>query len=215
MTAADILKTGASELGFELSAEQIELFMIYLTQINLWNERINLTALRSDQDIVIKHFIDSITPAKLIKENSSLLDIGSGAGFPGAALKIVRPDLKVTLLESSGKKVSFLKELIRKLGLEGLSAVLTRAEEPGNGLSRKSFDCVITRAVGSVPHVLQLSLPYVKKGGHVLLMRGRNSAMEQDQAETHADLKLVEENQLTLPFTGDERTLLLFKSGFG
>lgn len=215
MKAADLLKTGASELGIELEENQIKLFMLYLKELKLWNEKINLTALKEDRDIIIKHFIDSITPACLIESGTKLLDIGSGAGFPGVPLKIIRPDIDVTLLESSGKKVAFLKELIRKLGLKGLSVRSVRAEDSGNGILRNSFNCVITRAVGGVPHVLRLSLPYVRDGGHMLLMRGRKGASDTGSSEYPEGVILEEEKHLTLPFLGDERTLLLFKAVFG
>ena len=211
MTAAELLKEGSLELGTPLTGVQEELFLLYLAQLKLWNKSINLTAVTTDREIVIKHFLDSITAEGLIPGGASLLDIGTGAGFPGVPLKIIRPDLEVTLLDSSGKKVSFLKDLIRKLDLRGITALSARAEEPGNGLSRESFDCVITRAVGSVAHVLDLSLPYVKEGGSIILMRGRNSAPDTDESGYPEGLTLAEEKHLTLPFGEQERTLLLFK----
>ena len=211
MTASELLKEGSRELGTPLTGGQEELFLLYLAQLKLWNKSINLTAVKTDREIVIKHFLDSITAEALIPEGASVLDIGTGAGFPGVPLKIVRPDLDVTLLDSSGKKVSFLKDLIRKLGLSGITALSARAEEPENGLPRESFDCVITRAVGSVTHVLDLSRPYVKEGGGIILMRGRNSTSDIQESEYPEGLELVEEKHLTLPFGEQERTLLLFK----
>lgn len=212
MNASDLLAKGASELGIEPTENQTGLFMLYLKELKHWNKSINLTALKEDHDIVIKHFIDSITPADLITREAMLLDIGSGAGFPGVPLKILRPDIDVVLLESSGKKAAFLKDLIRKLGLKGLKVFSERAENAENGVPKKSFDSVITRAVGSVPHVLELSAPYVKKGGHVLLMRGRRGATDKDTSEYPQNLILEHERHLTLPISGDERSILLFKS---
>lgn len=215
MKASELLKSGAGELGVELSEEQIELFIIYLSQLKLWNEKINLTAVRTDRDIILKHFIDSIVPAQHIYGNASLLDIGSGGGFPGVPLKIVRPDLDVTLVESSGKKVSFLKDLIRKLDLKGIKALSARAEDARNGVPRQSFDCVITRAVGSVKHVLGLSLPYVHKDGLIILMRGRSEA--EDIRGTGLEKKLIlnEDRRMILPFGGQDRRLLIFKPDIG
>lgn len=215
MSARDILVEGARELGFELSQKETELFMLFLSQLKVWNEKINLTALKTDRDIILKHFIDSIAPAELIADNAALLDIGSGAGFPGVPLKIVRPDLDVTLIDSSGKKVSFLKDLIRKLGLEKLKAVSLRAEDAQNGLSRNSFDCVITRAVGSIQHVLGLSLPYIKEDGEIILMRGRTGVDNIDEASLGKKLRLTEDKTLTLPYGGQERRLLKFKPVVG
>lgn len=209
MSACDILYEGARELDIELTDKQAGLFMLSLGQLKLWNEKINLTALKTDREIVINHFLDSLTPAPLIKENSKLLDIGSGAGFPGVPLKIARPDIDVTLLDSSQKRVAFLKELIRKCGLEGIRAFRGRAEDERNGLKRGSYDCVITRAVGSIPRVLYLSLPYITKEGEIILMRGR--AEEFESAPIGEKLKLKEEKRLTLPLGGQERALLVFQ----
>jgi 16S rRNA (guanine527-N7)-methyltransferase len=212
MSAPDILLKGAREIGFELSEKKLELFMLYLSQLKVWNEKINLTAVKTDRDIIIKHFLDSLTPAEMIGEQIKLLDIGSGAGFPGVPLKIVRPDLDVTLLESSGKKVLFLKDLIRKLGLKKLKAVSLRAEDAKNGLPRHSFDCVITRAVGSIQHVLELSLPYIKEDGHIILMRGRTGVNNIDETSLGKKLKLMEDKSMTLPYGGQERRLLVFRA---
>lgn len=215
MKASELLKSGAKELGVELSEGQIELFILYLSQLKLWNEKINLTSLRADRDIILKHFIDSIVPAEYIDHSAALLDIGSGGGFPGVPLKIVRPDLDVTLLESSEKKVSFLKDLIRKLDLKGIKAFSARAEDARNGVPRQSFDYVITRAVGSVQHVLGLSLPYVRKDGLIILMRGRSGA--EDIRDTGLEKKLIlnEDRRMILPFGGQDRRLLIFKPDIG
>ena len=215
MSIPDVLIKGAMELGVDLSEKEAGLFKLYLEQLKLWNQKINLTAVKTDRDIVIKHFLDSLTPVKLIREKAKLLDIGSGAGFPGVPLKIVRPDLQVTLLDSSGKKVSFLKHLIRKLGLKGIHAVSFRAEDAGNGLPRGSFDCVITRAVGSIEHVLELSSPYINEGGEIILMRGRAGSGDARDSGYPSGLKLKREMSLTLPFGGQKRKLLIFKPGVG
>lgn len=212
MSALDILYEGARELGFELSIEEAEQFMISLGQLKLWNEKINLTAVKTDRDVVITHFLDSLTPAPFIKKNAKLLDIGSGAGFPGVPLKIVRPDLEVTLLDSSQKKVSFLKELIRKCGLEGIQAVSGRAEDGGNGLKRSWFDCVIMRAIGSIPYVLNLSLPYITREGEIIVMRGKAWAEGLNEAGIEERFKLKEKKSLTLPLGGQERMILVFQA---
>jgi len=212
MSAQDILIKGARELGIDLSERQTALFMVYLSRLRVWNEKINLTAVRTDRDIVIKHFIDSISPAELIDKKVKVLDIGSGAGFPGVPLKIVRPDLEVTLLESSGKKVAFLKDLIRKLGLEKLRAVPVRAEDARNAIPRHSFDCVITRAVGSIQYVLELSLPYINGDGEIILMRGRTGAEGFEGSGLEAKFTLERDKSMTLPYGGQERRLLKFKT---
>ncbi|MEK7314264.1 MAG: 16S rRNA (guanine(527)-N(7))-methyltransferase RsmG, partial [Deltaproteobacteria bacterium] len=117
MDVSDILRAGAKELNIEMRESEERAFLIYLEELKKWNEKINLTSLRSDRDITVKHFLDSLTVARFLKDNnvSSLLDIGSGGGFPGIPLKIVMPELKVTLLEAIEKKVNFLKHIIRTL----------------------------------------------------------------------------------------------------
>ena len=215
MKASELLKSGAKELGVELSDKQIELFILYLSLLKRRNEKMNLTSRRTDRDIILKHFIDSILPAEHIDRNAALLDIGSGGGFPGVPLKIVRPDLDVTLIESSEKKVSFLKDLIRKLGLSGIKALSARAEDARNSIPRQSFDCVITRAVGSVEHVLELSLPYVRKDGLIILMRGRSGAEDIRGTGLEKKLILYEDRRMILPFGGQDRRLLIFKPDIG
>ena len=215
MSASEILNRGAKELGIDLSDRQTEQFMLYLDRLKYWNRKINLTALTDDHDIVVKHFLDSLTPAEMIGKKAKLLDIGSGGGFPGVPLKIALPDLDVTLIESSGKKVSFLKDLIRKLKLRNIRAVPSRAEDAGNGLVRHSYDIVITRAVGSIERVLKLSLPYVKSEGRIILMRGALDEQQEDKYLEHAGVKLIYEKELTLPYGRDKRRLLIFKPGIG
>jgi 16S rRNA (guanine527-N7)-methyltransferase len=139
----------------------------------VWNRKINLTSLRDDGDIVIGHFLDSISAARFVPAGSRLLDIGSGAGLPGIPIKIVSPMLDVTLLDSAHKKVTFMREVIRALGLEGVTVVWGRAEDEGNGIERRAFDRVITRAVGPIPDILRLGEPYLAAGGRIVLMRGQ------------------------------------------
>ena len=119
----------AVEFDFSISQEEISRFDIYLRELKAWNEKFNLTAIKEDREIVIKHFLDSLTPLRLIKPGSILLDIGSGAGFPGIPLKIVEPSLNITLIDSVNKKVTFMKHIIEELGLSGIEAIHTRAED--------------------------------------------------------------------------------------
>ncbi len=162
MKPEEILYEGASRLGVDLSGEAAGLFMRYLEELKTWNRKMNLTGLKNDRDIIISHFLDSISAARFVPEGARLLDIGSGAGFPGIPLKIVSPTLTVTLLDASHKKVMFMREIVRELRLEGISAVWGRAEDEGNGIERRSFDCVISRAVGQVHDILNLSAPYLR-----------------------------------------------------
>ncbi len=205
-----ILKKGAKKLGIEISPKEAGLFLKYLEEINLWNEKINITAIRNNEEIIINHFLDSLTLLEFIPERSKVLDIGSGGGFPGIPLKIVRPSLDVTLLDASQKKIFFMKSVIRKLGLKGIGAIQGRAEDLENNVPRKAFDRVVSRAVGKIRVLFMWSIPYVKKEGKVLLMRGKKGMKEWKELEEKGNRNfiLIEYKELLLPFSGHERVIL-------
>jgi 16S rRNA (guanine527-N7)-methyltransferase len=209
MKPEDILYEGASRLGVELSDKELSLFIRYLDELKLWNRKINLTGLTNDRDIITNHFLDSISASHFVGEGALLLDIGSGAGFPGIPLKIVTPALEVTLLDSSQKKVMFMREIVRTLGLEGISAVWGRADDEGNGIERRRFDRVITRAVGRIPDMLRLSTPYLVPEGRIILMRGRRGGEEWklSEAQLKDRFRLVERREFALPFGGQSRVI--------
>lgn len=210
MKPEELLYEGAARLGVDLSPAVLALFMRYLSELKVWNRKINLTSLRGDRDIVIGHFLDSISAVRFVSEVGRLLDIGSGAGFPGIPIKIVSPKVGVTLLDSSHKKVMFMREIIRKLALEGVAAVWGRAEDEGNGIERRSFDRVITRAVGAIPDILRLSDPYLAPGGRIILMRGQRGGgeWEASAAGVRNKYRLAERSEFTLPFGGQARVIL-------
>lgn len=178
MNVREILTSGANELGITLSAEQTRLFISYLHILRFWNTKINLTSIRDEKGIVIRHFLDSLTIFKFVKGESRILDVGSGAGFPGIPLKIMNPSIEMTLLDSSQKKVYFLKDVIRKLRLERISAVCARAESEDNGVQRNYYDFVISRAVGSIDKLVEISKPYLVDEGEIILMRGKDGLEE-------------------------------------
>lgn len=213
MKTEDILTKGSSRLGIPLSAEQTALLMRYMEILKLWNTRINLTSLTNDSEIAVSHFLDSLSAAPFIGPAPGLLDIGSGAGFPGIPLKIASPSLTVTLMDSVHKKIAFMNEVIRELGLTGISAVWGRAEDPGNGVPRGAFHCVISRAVGSVPGILRLSAPYLAPGGRIILMRGRRGAEEWDssQEELGGAYRLIERKSFMLPYGGQTRVIFVIE----
>ncbi len=204
-----MLFQGAAELGVELAPEQVSLFMSYLDTLELWNRRVSLTSLKGEKEIIVNHFLDSITAASLIRGDSKLLDIGSGAGFPGVPLKIVIPSLDVTLLDSVHKKVMFMKELVRVLGLSDTRAVCGRAEDEYNGIERGVFDFVITRAVGAIPEIVKLSDPYLPTKGRIVIMRGRRGDEEWESAEPalREKFRLVERKAFRLPLGGHSRVI--------
>lgn len=210
MNPEDMLHEGAVTLGVDLTPEMTGLFMRYLSELKIWNRKINLTSLRDDSDIVIGHFLDSISAVRFMPETGSLLDIGSGAGFPGLPIKIAIPALDVTVMDSSRKKTAFMREIVRVLGLEGVDVVCGRAEDEGNGIERLSFERVITRAVGPIPEILRLSEPYLAAGGRIILMRGRRGGDEWDAAEAKVvkRFRLEERSEFTLPYGGQSRVIL-------
>ncbi len=213
MSSRDILVEGAREFGVELSEIQVELFIEYLDNLQSWNKNINLTAVRNEKEIIVAHFLDSISVVPIIEDNKTLLDIGSGGGFPGIPLKIVRPELRVTLLDSVNKKVSFMKDTVRKLELKDINAIWGRAEDPENNIPRKHFDYIVTRAVGSISDTLELSSPYVSKDGVIILMRGKKGSDEwtMESENIASGYELVDSQEFTLPGSDLARTIIVVK----
>ncbi len=210
MKPEDMLSEGALGLGVELTPEMLGFFVRYLSELKVWNSRINLTSLREDRDIVIGHFLDSISAVRFMPASGRLLDIGSGAGFPGIPIKIVLRGLGVTLMDSSHKKTAFMREIVRVLGLEGVNVVWGRAEDERNGVERLSFERVITRAVGPIPEILRLSEPYLAPGGRIVLMRGQRGGEEWESSAplVKERFRLAGRSDFSLPFGSQSRVIL-------
>jgi len=204
---------GARELGVDISEKDADLFFKYLENLKTWNAKINLTSIKNDREIIISHFLDSISVAPLIEDGMKVLDIGSGAGFPGIPLKIVRPGLEVTLLDSVNKKVTFMNDTIRKLRLENIKAVWGRAEKSLNDIPRHQFDYVVNRAVGSILDTLRLSSPYVSEYGVIILMRGKRGSEEWNTAieDVENEFELLDFKDLTLPLSDLKRMILVLR----
>ena len=171
-----ILVKGVSEYGLTLESSQVDAFMKYMDVLKDWNKKINLTAIEDDIDIIIKHFLDSLSIMPYLEgDDKSLIDVGTGAGFPGIPVKICKGKLGVTLLDSLDKRIKFLKKVVNKLGLTGINAVHGRAEDFGKNLQyREKFDYAVARAVASLPVLLEYCLPFVKTGGLFIAMKGSN-----------------------------------------
>ncbi len=208
-----ILVEGAKSFGILLEKKEIDLFALFLDELLKWNPKINLTAIRSEKEIIIKHFLDSLSVHPYLPEDATLLDIGSGAGFPGIPLKMVRPSLRVTLVDSVRKKVDFQKHIIRTLGLRGIETIHGQIQDKGV-LEQKAgrFDALVSRAFSDLRTFLALSYPFLKKGGVAIAMKGkiRDEALGLFGAER--DLyRLRQKAHLVLPFSNYERTILLFE----
>jgi 16S rRNA (guanine(527)-N(7))-methyltransferase RsmG len=174
-----------SEKGFDLTEEQIEKFGHYYSLLLEWNMKINLTAITDDEGIITKHFLDSAMLCKYwdAPHGVSLADIGSGAGFPAVPLKILRPDIKITLVDSLNKRVLFLQSLLQKLSLEG-EALHFRAEEAARmDLYREKFDIVVSRAVARLAVLCEYCLPFVKLGGVFAAFKGFGIDQELKESE--------------------------------
>jgi 16S rRNA (guanine527-N7)-methyltransferase len=208
-----LLEQGAQILGLSLSDFQLEQFWNFLILLKKWNQAINLTALRSDREIIIKHFLDSLTPLPYISEDARVMDLGSGAGFPGLPIKICRPDQSVTLVEASSKKVSFLKEVLRQLNLKSIQIVQGYlGEDPLPELNSDQFDVITTRAVGKLKELLAVMSRYLSTGGQVMLMKGGHGLKEVMDLEGEIGQKgfrIEPPIHLTLPFLDQERVLIL------
>jgi len=178
MNLQTMLLKGAEELGVKLSTKNINDFIIYLEELKIWSKKINLTGLKKDEDIITNHFLDSLSILKYIKEDSTLLDIGTGAGFPGVPISIVYPGCFVTVLDSAQKKILFVRNIIRRLSLRNVKAITGRAEAKENNLKGISFDFVVTRAVSDFYNVIKLSSPYLNQNGRMIVMRGEKGELE-------------------------------------
>jgi 16S rRNA (guanine527-N7)-methyltransferase len=210
------LSEASHAIGVKLGKKHIALFEEYYRELLFWNAKINLVSVKSELDIPIKHFIDSLTPLKFVKnKGSSLLDIGTGAGFPGIPLKIAEDRLRVTLLDSSRKKASFLKNIVRKLKLHETTVINRRVEllmrdEAYRGI----FDVIISRASFKLPQFLTIGAYFISPGGILIAMKGINVDAELEQAErisTKVGLEHVGCYKIELPVTGDRRNVIVYK----
>ncbi|MEN6338635.1 MAG: 16S rRNA (guanine(527)-N(7))-methyltransferase RsmG [Clostridiaceae bacterium] len=166
------MKETLKRLRPELTSEQLDRFCVYYDLLVDWNSRVNLTAITGLEDVANKHFIDSLAAEPYLKPGARVIDVGTGAGFPGVPLWIVRPDLKLTLLDGLNKRIVFLQTLCEALGLNA-DCVHLRAEDAGQSpLYREKFDAALTRAVSALPVLAELTLPLVKVGGVSIAYKG-------------------------------------------
>ena len=199
-----------SKLRPELTETQLRQFEIYFEMLVDWNTRVNLTAITEPGDVANKHFIDSLAAEPYLPKGASVADVGTGAGFPGIPLLIVRPDLKLTLMDSLQKRLVFLEAVIRELGLSA-ECVHARAEDAGqNPRYRERFDVALSRAVSALPVLCELTLPLVKVGGVSIAYKG--DAGEELNASGHALSVLhASAERIAVPANYGARELVLLK----
>ncbi|MBS6252822.1 MAG: 16S rRNA (guanine(527)-N(7))-methyltransferase RsmG [Clostridia bacterium] len=174
-----LISSYGKEISIEFSNIQIEKFYKYMNLLIEWNEKINLTAITEPKEIIIKHFIDSLTVLKDIKGKNTLVDVGTGAGFPGIPLKIMDEEIKITLLDSLNKRINFLNEVINQLDLKNIETIHSRVEDAGkNKKYRERFDIATARAVANLATLSEYMLPLVKVGGKSICMKGSEVSEE-------------------------------------
>ena len=213
----DLLIEGALEMGVEMDAVQVERFFVYMGELQKWNKKINLTAIDDEREIIVRHFLDSLAFVGLLKDNEKILDMGTGAGFPGIALKIAFEALDITLMDKVEKKVVFLRHIIMTLELEGIRAVSGRAEDEGS-LEEfgASFDVVVSRAFSGLGEFLSLAFPYMKAGGRIIAMKGpRTEELDQEiseAAKVFEGLECSDIMEKAIPFSDRVTTFITFSA---
>ncbi len=213
----DYLKDLAENFGLSLSDDQIQAFEKYKESINEWNKVTDITTITDDKDIYTKHFMDSLTVFRLLKAplNASVVDIGSGAGFPGIPMKIYDKTVRLTMLDSLNKRVEFLKEITDQLSLSDTEAIHGRAEDIFRKEEfRESFDYAVSRALAPLPTLLEYCLPAVKPGGFFIAMKGPGFEEELKISENALKVlggQIEKVDSFLLGEDKQERTLLLIK----
>lgn len=199
----------------ELTEKMSQQFEEYMKLLLEWNEKINLTAITQEDEIILKHFTDSLTISKYIKEGKSVVDVGTGAGFPGIPLKIAREDLNVTLVDSLNKRLIFLEDVIQKLGLEQVKTLHSRAEEFGqNKKYRESFDVATSRAVANLSTLVEYLLPLVKVGGICICMKGSEVKEELEESKKAIQIlggEIEETHEFTLQGSDIKRNIIIIR----
>lgn len=188
-SAMEKLIAGAKRLGLHLTPGQVEQFEAYYEELILWNRRMNLTAIVDYEQVQVKHFLDSLTIVLALKDmphSLRLLDLGTGAGFPGVPLKVLFPGIRLALLESVGKKTGFLRHLVARLGLDSVQVLTARAEDLGQEASyREQFDLVLSRGVARLPTLVELALPLCNLSGTFIAQK-KGEIDEEIEAATRA-----------------------------
>lgn len=217
MDRINLLKKLSTEIGLSLSEEQINQFNLFYELLIEKNSVMNLTAITEYDEVVLKHFIDSIIIYKRIVDDKveSIMDVGTGAGFPGIPLKIIFPEIKITLLDSLNKRVNFLNEVIEKLELKNIDCIHGRAEDIGHmPMYREQYDLVVSRAVANLASLSEYCIPFARVGGKFISYKSGNIQEEMDASynaihSLHSKLETIE--KYTLPESDMQRSLVIIK----
>jgi 16S rRNA (guanine527-N7)-methyltransferase len=211
----EVFEIGLKDMGISLSREILEKFFIFKELVLDWNNKVNLTSIIDSKEFIIKHFIDSLTLIPYLnKQNSSIIDIGSGAGFPGIPIKLALSHLDITLLDSLEKRVKFLDFVIEELKLTKIKAIHCRAEDAGvNPNHREKYDYCLARAVAPLPVLVEYCLPFVKIGGNFLAMKGlsKKEIENSKNALTLLGGQIEEIKDFKLPLTDNNRNIIIIR----
>lgn len=210
-----LARTAYELLSLRLSASQLQAFRRYADELIDWNQRVNLTAITDPADIEVRHFVDSLSCLRVMKPRAPglrVIDVGTGAGFPGLPVKIVCPNVDLTLVEATGKKVAFLRHVVEVLGLEGVTLVNERVEALGQMAEhRERYDWALARAVAGMPTLAEYLLPLCRVGGHCLAQKGESAHQEVAGAQRALELlggHLVQVTPVELPTVAETRYLV-------
>lgn len=211
-----MLRDGAEKLGYTLTEDQIESLVTYKNILTERNKVMNLTRITEDKEIVTKHFLDSLTPLLTGRVNGRVLDVGTGAGFPGLVLKCAKPDISLTLLDSLNKRVNFLKDAAAAMNItEDINFVHSRAEDAGKSAEhREQYDTVVSRAVANMTTLAQWCMPFVKTGGYLLALKGPLAESELDDARDTITVlggEVIEIFSADIPFTELNHKIIVIK----
>ena len=205
----------SKKMNIILDDLKMERFYKYMNLLLEWNEKINLTAITDEREIIVKHFLDSLTIEKYLDNIKNLADIGTGAGFPGIPIKIFNPNIKITLVDSLNKRVNFLNDIVKELKLENVEVIHSRAEDLGKDKNcREKFDVVTSRAVANLRTLAEYLLPFVKKEGICICMKGPNVDNELEEAKNSINIlggKIEKIEKIFLKENDMERNILIIR----
>ncbi|MFT9496806.1 16S rRNA (guanine(527)-N(7))-methyltransferase RsmG [Anaerosolibacter sp.] len=207
MNNLDILTEGAGKLGLTLSEKQTEQLIKYKDLLLEWNEKMNLTAITDEKEVMIKHFLDALScvTVKQMKEDAKIIDVGTGAGFPGIPLKIYFPKLSLTLLDSLNKRINFLKTVCEDIEVKNVQFVHGRAEDVGaNKQHREKYDIAVARAVAELNVLSEYCLPFVRVGGYFICQKGPSIHEEIERGKKAIEIlggRIVDRKDISLPFS--------------
>ncbi len=208
-----IFKEEIEKINEPIKEEQIKKFYEYMLLLKDWNEKINLTAITDEKDIIIKHFIDSLTINKYLKDNEKVIDVGTGAGFPGIPIKIINDKINMDLLDSLNKRINFLNEVKEKCEIENINCIHSRIEDFAIK-NREKYDVATSRAVAKLAVLLEYLLPVVKKDGICICMKSNKAEEEINEAQKALEIlggKIEKTEEFLLPGTDIERTIIIVR----